>query len=385
MVQVLPKVPGFGERFAESLSRGMEKGLDQSTNFAQQMALEKQRYQLKQGLQLKQAEAGINAAGYGNQPNVITSQDQPFANVSREPQITPVEQLDQKAAQWATERNNRGLPTTIEEGRNHVREKNQDILQQRNLKNSYADIGQVELEKVMKNPSGEDTAIIRKKLENQAYEGLGESDIRRLAAKEASKYKNTISRIENSIPPKRIGKNFKEMYLGNGRDAEKNRNSMRLLAKPLLEEGQYQKARELYSRRGYSPEEVESFITELGEGSKRALAELPNFKTLGTYIKKRVEHPFTERRQLPEKEQQIFQENLKNAFEREPSVNPLLLRRAYEEKGVDWRSFQDALENLMSEGQIQLNEDQEAQWNHLTQPPLNNLEKILYKFNLIGR
>lgn len=66
MVQVLERIPSFGERFANQLTRGLGAGVSQASEFAQKMALEKQKTQPLMSLLMGQK--GTGQAGGGFQP-----------------------------------------------------------------------------------------------------------------------------------------------------------------------------------------------------------------------------------------------------------------------------------------------------------------------------
>ena len=61
------------------------------------------------------------------------------------------------------------------------------------------------------------------------------------------------------------------------------------------------------------------------------------------------------------------------------------MRKAFEEKGVDWNEFKDALNELELNKEIKLEADQETQRHFLDSPPLSNLGKILKGLNIIGK
>ncbi len=66
----------------------------------------------------------------------------------------------------------------------------------------------------------------------------------------------------------------------------------------------------------------------------------------------------------------------------DPSSNLILLRKAYDQKGVQWDEFKDQLNSLILSGEIKLNEDQFKMLNILEQPRLDNLDKILKELHL---
>jgi hypothetical protein len=78
-------------------------------------------------------------------------------------------------------------------------------------------------------------------------------------------------------------------------------------------------------------------------------------------------------------------DGIRNLFEKDPGVSIVLARKAFEDKGYDWRLFKDAFNDLVQSEQIDLNDDQRNQLNYLDSPPLSSLEKILHGLNLVGR
>jgi hypothetical protein len=128
---------------------------------------------------------------------------------------------------------------------------------------------------------------------------------------------------------------------------------------------------------GYHPEEREAIVSDLGEGSRKALSNLNQIKEFDWKYKDNILENYYNDNQ---KEQ--IHKALIESFKNEPSVNTILLRQAFNEKGVDWREFKDQLDRAIIDGEITLNPDQFNSLNNLDEPPYNQLEKILHKLKL---
>jgi hypothetical protein len=152
----------------------------------------------------------------------------------------------------------------------------------------------------------------------------------------------------------------------------------------LLNEGLYDTARNLLSELGYHPEERESIIASLGEGPKKALAEMPKIEVKKEPSFKKG-YLTVDEVPLTGAQQAIIKNNMTKAFKGDRDLNLVLLRKAYEDKGVDWRSFKDTLNEMILDGDVELNDDQFNHLDLMDTPPLNNLDKILHGLNLIGR
>jgi len=211
----------------------------------------------------------------------------------------------------------------------------------------------------------------------RAGENSSEADIERLAAGEARKYKNMISKVSQDIPATRVYNRPIQNLLGNEKSAESARKDLRIKIQPLLDAGLYDKARNVLSERGYYPEEREMIIADLGENTLKTLSKLN--KVSGS-----ADSNYEDGYSI--KEKALIQQNIKDVLSADPATNLVLLRRKYEkDKNVDWRLFKDTVNEAIDEGIFRPNGDQFNQLPNLDQPPLSNLDKLLHGLGIIGR
>ncbi len=303
-------------------------------------------------------------------------------------------------ARIARERTINGTPTSVEEGIKIAQSLNADneaynakvdadTEQRVRSQQIYGDKAVEQFNNVLPDATAEQVALFKRKGEETAGKFKSEALIERHLAQEAVKFKNNIASIKNSIGPNRIGNKIYQKLLGNERDAEKAMDDVRIKLKPLLDQGLYDTARNLLSELGYHPEEREKIVSSLGENANKVISQISPVQKLA----KNDEH-MSERRleNLPENEKtyskqdyQKINDTIRNVIKSDPSVNLILLRKSLEDKNINWIAYKDALNDAIFKGEIELNDDQVKQLDTLEQPPLNNLEKILYDLNLIGR
>jgi hypothetical protein len=304
----------------------------------------------------------------------------------------------QRIAQKQTEA---GIPTTPMEGldiaRNieqdkkmHNAEVEKDIEQKVQAEMAYGKLGVDKLLKVYPDATDEQKALFMRKGEERGRSGKSESEINRELAKDAADFANTLINVKNGVKARGLLTAIKGSLLGSDRAVEKSIEDNRIKIKPLLDEGLFDTARMIISDKGYYPEEVEATITDLGENSKKSVANLPDMKTttksqktagIGVAIPGGQPTPTQKRIYTPEESQQI-KNNIKETLTSDPSSNLILLRKAYDQKGVQWDEFKDQLNSLILSGEIKLNEDQFKMLNILEQPRLDNLDKILKELHL---
>lgn len=309
--------------------------------------------------------------------------------------LLTTKELISEGKRIAQEQNASGIPTTALEGYHIAKdiendkklynaEVENDVKQRVESQRNYGNTAVEKLKKVLPTASDDIESVFRKKGEDIATRETSEADINRYLSKEAINFKDTIANIKKSIPPMRIGSKIKSHILGNDRAAEKARDDIRIKLKPLLDEGLYDTSRNLLSELGYHPEEREGILSDLGEGAKKALVEMPNMKK-ATKLKGPAIANYFEEQPFSDVQNNVIKENMSNVFKNDPASNLILLRKSYEDKGVDWRTFKDNLNDMILSGDVKLNDDQFKMLDTLDQPPLNNLDQILFNFNLIGR
>jgi hypothetical protein len=253
------------------------------------------------------------------------------------------------------------------------------------------------------NADPEHLAWFGRKGEAYALEGKTDSEIKQLLAKDARKLKNDIKKIENTIGPLR---SVRSLLAQDSRKQERKYQDINIKLQPLLKEGLYNDARNLLEGIGYQPEEREQIITKgLGENTNKVLVKMPPVKKIEKASllqsgkiqkdengKKHIVPAGMELKKgevvnqtLPEEDVNIFQDNLRNVFKADPKTNLLLLRKAYEEKGIDWQTFKNGLNDLIESGEVNLDEDQDEFLDLLETPPLSRLGELLHGLGLQGR
>lgn len=312
--------------------------------------------------------------------------------------VRNADQLRQMAKPYADRLTKAGNPTTVPEAYEILKAQNQDnkeanalVEQERKERvasqREYGNIAEAKLANVMPDAGDEEKAYIKRQVEQLAGENASEADIERLAAGEARKYKNMVSKVSNDISASRSFNRPFQQLMGTSKSAESARNDLRLKIKPLLEAGLYDKARNVLSERGYDPEEREMIISNLGENSEKLVNRMPKM-TLSEGVSLKKGFPETvpmEQRYNPQ-QIPVFKQNLNDVLQADPATNLILLRRKYElEKNVDWRLFKDSINEAIDSGLFKPNDDQFNQLDKLDQPPLNQLEKILHGVGFIGR
>lgn len=243
-------------------------------------------------------------------------------------------------------------------------------------------------------------AMFQKKAEEYAAGNDSEAQIKAKLFKDAKDLKDAISNIESSPKPKRAWTKAAQKSLGTGREAENEERAIRNKLKPLLEMGLYDESRVALAKTGRYPEEIESLVTSQGENTKRVLAEFIPIKKVKAPQKEafspvdpyeiisNIGKPwqvFVPKEIYKPQDIQNFGQNLGATLQNDPSTNLILLRKAYEDKGVDWRLFKDELDRIVDEGLFAMNPEQKNQYDRLDEPPLDGLDKILFDFNLKGR
>lgn len=260
---------------------------------------------------------------------------------------------------------------------------------------AFGNVGEEYLKNVLPTATDEQKALFRKKGEDVSGKGKSQADIKRTLAKEATQFKNTISNIEKGLSAPRIQTRLQRKISGNEKTIDQAKMDARAQIQPLLQEGLYDTSRSLLADAGFYPEERESIV--FGEPSKdirKTVNAVP--KPIYEKINKPNAPAFLggynqlegEKKYSPESKENL-KENILSVWGPEKTnkdVNPILLRKEYEDKGYNWRIYKDAMNDLFSNGQIEFTDDQENQFNsYLGEPPLTMLEGIFETLGLRGR
>ena len=271
----------------------------------------------------------------------------------------------------------------IEEDKVHndlvEKERQQRVTSQKEYGQRAAD----ELLKKYPEATSEQQAIFQKYGEQEAAKGKSESDINRSIAKKAEQFKNSIVNVKKSASAPRLQNKLQRAFEGTYKDVEQASKDLRSHLQPILDLGLYDTARNLLTDLGYYPEEREAIINPLSEHEKVVLNKVPEAvrKQKPVYGAPATLYPRYD--YAPDQLQNIQQglQDLKNA---DPNFSLVLSRKAFEDKGYDWRMFKDAFNQLEEQG-FELTDDQKIQKINLDTPPLNDIQRVLQGINIIGR
>ncbi len=326
---------------------------------------------------------------------------------ARERVLSPQEEI-QQGSRFAKMSTENGNPMSDEQGIAIVHGMNEDKKaynqEQMNLEKHYGDIGEGALTSYFKNPSPEIATMFRKKGEEAFRDGSGrsEAEIQKDLVKQAIELKNIIANVEKSIKPDRLLANLGRHIQGNRKSHEKFQTELKNNLKPLLEMGLYDEARALLSKGGLAREETENAITELSETTKKELSQFPKMiKEIpnkmeprkraglggwGSVVQKANENQAAEN--SPYTPDQIAQidNTVENIFKKDPNTNLILLRKQFEDKNVNWEAYKDAINKGVLEGYIDISDpERNNQYTDLQEPPLGDLDKMMYNVKLLGR
>ncbi len=342
-------------------------------------------------------------------PSNIGSQESP-GNLPQEAtqgQVRPVlsgDQLLQKTQQRQSDLSRNGIVRNFEDVYKQVENENeQNRVYNQHVENErqkriqaqekYGAVAEERLKKMLPGSSDEENAVFKKIGEDAAGQGKSEADIDRFISKEVSNYKNTLSNIEKNLNAPRIQNQLQKGFLGQTTDIKSVENDARQAVKPLIDLGLYEKARTSLANAGFYPEERERIIFgEMPKEIKQSVDRIPRAtyeKTKQPVLSGQAGIPTgASQKKYDMKSQLDLFDNISKVWGEgeNDKINLLQLRKAYEDKGYDWRVFKDSINELVNNGHIQLNDDQTNTLNsYLNNPPLNTLEKLLHGIGLRGR
>lgn len=260
-----------------------------------------------------------------------------------------------------------------EDKRAHNTQVDAELKQQVEGQKTYGDRAVEYLNNVYPKANPEVKAIFQKIGEQAASRGESEADINRYLSKEADKFKNAIANVQKDMSAPRllnsISRGLKQEYKNFDQSAADARRNIQ----PLIDLGLFDTARNLLADKDYGPEERDIIVNPLSSRSQSIINKILPVTKAGPLMP-------SGRNVDPNEIKSTLQE-LKQI---EPNFSLLLARKAMEDKGIGWRDFKDALNELEQEG-FQLEDDQRNQRGYLDTPPLNILGKMLHGINLIGR
>lgn len=250
----------------------------------------------------------------------------------------------------------------------------------------YGKIYEEALKNVFEEASPETKAAIRQRGQNAIFQGKDEATIKREATQYANQIANAKAAVEK-ILRRNIFQDVKARMAGSAREQENIKSSAAAAVKKLTDLGLVNEARSYLSDSGWYPEEREEIMSKaLGSGfSEDVMAAVNSFVA----PKKKFKDSFDPKKPIDKLDPAAypdFKESFDRAIEADPNVNLILLRKKYEDKGVDWESFKRALDDAVLTGKIDpASKGYMAQQAVLDEPPLGFLGKVLYKFKLRGR
>ena len=227
--------------------------------------------------------------------------------------------------------------------------------------------------------------------ENVAKMGGSEAEINKKITDEAKKFIDDSSNIVETLPDApRFFKKVGDLFSDTGLPNEDVKIAMRNKLKPFLEKGMYDYARDLLAQKDYDAEERETFIADLSENALKEVSKLPKINNEPKFKKDKglFGYDITVKdldNKYNEQTKELIHNNIRDVLKSDPNTNLILLRKAYEDKGVDWRIFQNSINQLIQNNEFTPNADQSNQDADLSQPPLSNLDSILFGLNLRGR
>jgi hypothetical protein len=360
---------------AEELKRGARKREAESTLPSSTLAGQ---------IGLQDDEEGINDE-FMSKPSLKKAvQEEPSVSKSRH--ILSDVEVEQEGERIARSRLNTANPITLEEGIELAQQRNARNIEYRNMQNTYGKIAEDELSKVLPNASPELQKVFAAKGEEYLRQNLSDTESKRRLATDAKNLTDKLASVAKSLPPKRALTSLKQAILGTGRSDEKTKDSIRAKLLPLKKElgpAYYDTARNILADTGRQPEEIEEIISNLGESTEKTLGDMP--KVPKKFNDVLMGGPLGKATKLDEKENEAFQENLGQVLKSDPTVNLILLRKAYEDRGVDWSSFKDAVDQMTLNGQFNPDPEQIKAMDLLDNPPLDRLDAILHHFKFTGR
>lgn len=255
----------------------------------------------------------------------------------------------------------------------HNQEVDKELGQRVESQKTYGERAVDYLKGVYPKANAEVQAIFQKVGENASKKGDSEAEINRYLAKEADKFKNAIVNVQKDLSAPRLLNSIVRGLQGSYKSFDQSAKDARQNIKPLIDLGLYDTARSLLQDQGYGPEEREIVIHPLSQQAQSIVNQLPFVSKGGPWTPSRGNFDLNDIKETLIKMKQI-----------DPNFSLVLARKALEDKGYDWRSFKDALNEMQEQG-FQLEDDQKTQRGLLDHPPLDTLGKMLQGLNLIGR
>jgi len=334
-----------------------------------------------------------NAPSFLNM-NAKSDENQPFEEVPKKTGLIPqrtvpnelrpvpsVEEVEQLGVAIARENN---LPD--QEGIDIALQKRQDLINQNNMvrsedqaiaqkKSELNAIGQTRAMNSIQTADPEVFTHFGKEAEKLGEVVDSPAELDNAIEKNIREYKTNVARVSRSIP--------------SPRGEKKDKSNIKNLLKPLAAFPNVQ--REILSEKGYDLEEREDLVSGLSEYSNKVIAQMPSINKKGRVTptgmgSASLASSFNEmsNRTYTPQEKELIDQTVDDIFSSDPSSNIVLVRKALESKGVNWRAYKDALDKAVDEGKLKMTDEQFDHYSQMNEPPISFLGHISRFFRTRG-
>lgn len=240
--------------------------------------------------------------------------------------------------------------------------------------------------------SDEEIAAARELGQNAYYSGLDEGTIQRQAVQFANRLRNAKNQAESILAPG-FQRNLENFFKGNlsRTDEKKLLSSASAGVKELVNLGLTGEAREALARAKWNPEQIESIIQKasgsgFSEETQSVLKSLPMLGKVDVIPSGVRKGEVLGAKPMNPQNFGAFKQAFDDIIAKDPNANLILLRKAFEEKGVDWQSFKQAVDEAAVENRLNTRSKayQYAE-RVLEEPPLGFLERLLMAYGQGGR
>lgn len=213
-----------------------------------------------------------------------------------------------------------------------------------------------------------------------ASQGKTPAEIEAYLADRLTDQQNKLSRLENVHDAPSLWNNIKN-FISEGRiPTEEEIIREATIASQGLDPVE---ARRILSEKGFTPNMREKAIGKINMDQQKIISELPVERNIWSSVKAGKGVFGNEpTRAEGERKEAIFS-NVSKVLKQNPNANLIALRSEYEKRGVDWRDFNEAIQELIISGELVPDDEQQAMINNLNRPPLDRLEKMLRTFGLV--
>jgi len=229
------------------------------------------------------------------------------------------------------------------------------------------------------NASPHARAVAEKAGEDAAAQGGTPADVKKATTRTLTDIDDATSKLKRLKTPANVLTGLYRKTQGTHETRDRSIRHAQAIAKPLVEKGLIEDARAAISESGAPLEWTEEIVKPLAPDVVDIVKKMPQGSASKTRVGNLLKPPQYEEFSNPQKkqdEQRLLLGTLENVFTKDPNANIVLLRKAAEENGHDWRAFRDAIGSLQEKGH-KFNPDQQKQVNEwLDQPPESLLDEF---------